>query len=102
MDAGAGTGEAESCRSAVVHNNWSQTEGRGGCATTSHSPQLLLCSTRASSGEAALALWGSICGVHQPYIYFLVKTMRKESLFLVRARTQLWLHERVPHLCAGG
>lgn len=33
MDAGAGTGEAESCRSAVVHNNWSQTEGRGGSSS---------------------------------------------------------------------
>lgn len=67
-----------------------------------HSPQLLICSTGASLGEAALAVWASTCGVHQPYVYFLVKTMRNESLFLVRARTQLWVHKLVPHLCEGG
>lgn len=66
------------------------------------SPQLLMCSTGASLGEAALAVWASICGVHQPYIYFLAKTMRNESLFLVRARTQLRVHKGVPHLCEGG
>lgn len=58
MDTGAGTGEAESCRSAVVHGNpESDCEGRKGHARISFNPQPLLSSTRAVSGEAALVVW---------------------------------------------
>lgn len=58
MDTRAGTGEAESCRSAVVHiNSQSDCEGRKGQARISVSPQALLSSTGAVTEEAALLVW---------------------------------------------
>lgn len=60
MDTGAGTGEAESCRSAVVHGNpESDCKGRKGHARISFNPQPLLSSIGAISGEAALVVWAT-------------------------------------------
>lgn len=58
MDIRAGTGEVESCRSAVVHiNSESDCEGRKGQARISLSPQAPLSGTGAVTEEAALLLW---------------------------------------------
>lgn len=58
MDTRAGTGEAESCGSAVVHvNSESDCEGTNGQAEISLSPQALLSSTGAVTEEAALLVW---------------------------------------------
>lgn len=60
MDTRAGTGEAESCRSAVVRvNSESDCKGRNEQAGISLSPQALLSSTGAVAEEAALLVWGT-------------------------------------------